>query len=171
MTESTEARELSGGVTYQHIRESNLIENIDSTTEDLISVAAWEFLAVHTRLNLEVVLNLHRLITVKQLAQDAGKLRMVDVRVGPYLKMPWEMVSGMLGLWLRTMREWSQLDPVHMHVQFEHIHPFVDGNGRTGRMLMWWHQMKRGEKPVLLTLEKRDLYYEWFTEGSNFELG
>ena len=52
-----------------------------------------------------------------------------------------------------------------LHYQFEAIHPFVDGNGRTGRMLMPLYLMKHGRLPVPVLfishyiLEHRDEYY------------
>lgn len=53
-----------------------------------------------------------------------------------------------------------------LHYQFEAIHPFPDGNGRTGRMLMPLYLMKQGRLPVPVLfishyiLEHRDEYYE-----------
>ncbi|CAN5235580.1 Fic family protein [soil metagenome] len=53
-----------------------------------------------------------------------------------------------------------------LHYQFEAIHPFRDGNGRTGRMLMPLYLMKQGKLPVPVLfishyiLEHRDEYYK-----------
>ena len=53
-----------------------------------------------------------------------------------------------------------------LHAQFETIHPFLDGNGRTGRMLITFYLWKEGflEKPVLFLSsffrEHQDIYYE-----------
>ena len=48
------------------------------------------------------------------------------------------------------------------HIDFETIHPFEDGNGRTGRMLMSWQRKKAGLEPLLIRASERWEYYQWF---------
>ncbi len=61
-------------------------------------------------------------------------------------------VADMMAQWERFVNEPSEVDPVIkmalMHYQFEAIHPFADGNGRTGRILNVLYLLKEG----LLTL-------------------
>jgi Fic family protein len=50
-----------------------------------------------------------------------------------------------------------------LHVQYEKIHPFVDGNGRTGRIFMNWWRINNG-LPILVIHEGKEQweYYKWF---------
>jgi Fic family protein len=47
-----------------------------------------------------------------------------------------------------------------MHVDFVKIHPFVDGNGRTARLLLNLELLKAGFPAIVLPVEKRLAYYE-----------
>ena len=50
-------------------------------------------------------------------------------------------------------------DILNFHVQLERIHPFQDGNGRVGRLLMFWQCLQRGIVPFIITDELRLYYY------------
>ena len=50
-------------------------------------------------------------------------------------------------------------DILKFHVQFERIHPFQDGNGRVGRLLMFWQCLQSGYVPFIITEELRLFYY------------
>lgn len=50
-------------------------------------------------------------------------------------------------------------DMLDFHVQFEQIHPFQDGNGRVGRLLMSWQCLQAGIVPFIITEDFRLFYY------------
>ena len=50
-------------------------------------------------------------------------------------------------------------DILNFHVQFERIHPFQDGNGRVGRLVMFWQCLQSGIVPFIITEELRLFYY------------
>ena len=50
-------------------------------------------------------------------------------------------------------------DILDFHVQFERIHPFQDGNGRVGRLLLFWQCLQAAIVPFIITEELRLFYY------------
>lgn len=50
------------------------------------------------------------------------------------------------------------------HLEFESIHPFIDGNGRTGRLILNFELMKAGLFPVNIKFKDRNKYYRCFDE-------
>jgi len=52
-----------------------------------------------------------------------------------------------------------------LHGEFVKIHPFVDGNGRTARILLNFSLMKDCFIPVVITKEQRLLYYDALDEA------
>ncbi|QQK77610.1 Fic family protein [Salicibibacter cibarius] len=47
-----------------------------------------------------------------------------------------------------------------LHSKFVNIHPFLDGNGRTARLLMNFELMRAGYLPVIIQVDERQKYYE-----------
>jgi len=149
----------------EYVRQSNLIEGVDDEEEDIQSMRAWGFLESKNKVDIKTLLELHRLITTNQLSvRDAGSFRSVSVQVGGQICPDPSLAQGLIYNWLEDMRQfWKALDPIKMHVRFEKIHPFIDGNGRTGRMLLWWLEIKQGDQPTLFWAdEKREKYYPLF---------
>ena len=98
----------------------------------------------------EDVSKLHRILADGVMDQgEAGRYRSSAVRVGRYVPPAPGDVSGLM---FELLEWWSAqaatLSPVLssaiLHYRFEAIHPFADGNGRTGRALALWELYRRG---------------------------
>ena len=98
----------------------------------------------------EDIFELHRLLADTVMDQgEAGRYRRIAVRVGKHFPPAASEVSGLmfelLEWWNRKSVELSPvLSSAILHYQFEWIHPFADGNGRTGRALALWELYRRG---------------------------
>ncbi|HEX4119085.1 MAG TPA: Fic family protein [Verrucomicrobiae bacterium] len=98
----------------------------------------------------EDVFTLHRILAAEVMDQGtAGRYRTIHVKVGRYVPPPPEDVSGlMFELLTWWNKESANLSPVLssaiVHYRFEAVHPFADGNGRTGRALALWELYRRG---------------------------
>jgi Fic family protein len=96
------------------------------------------------------ILELHRIVAGGVMDQgEPGRFRTMRVRVGPYVPPPPEevprLVSEFLSWWNRDSSALSPiLSSAIVHYRFEAIHPFADGNGRTGRALALWELYRRG---------------------------
>ena len=98
----------------------------------------------------EDIFDLHRLLAGQVMDQgEAGRYRTIQVRVGRHFPPAAADVSGLM---FELLEWWNKkapaLSPVLsssiLHYQFEWIHPFADGNGRTGRALALWELYRRG---------------------------
>jgi len=98
----------------------------------------------------EDLFKLHRILAKDVMDQGAaGCYRTIRVKVGSHRPPLPEDVSPLMAELLRWWREDSaKLSPVLssaiLHHRFEEIHPFADGNGRTGRALALWELYRRG---------------------------
>lgn len=67
--------------------------------------------------------------------KNSGGWRQCGVRVGPRVCPDWQRVPELLEILFSNAAAFS---PIEFYKEFELIHPFVDGNGRTGKILLNW---------------------------------
>ena len=101
--------------------------------------------------------------------EDCGVYRRVPVRimgaqhepVQPYLIVP-KMEQLLRDFSESTEHIVTKL--ARFHIEFESIHPFIDGNGRTGRLIVNLELMKAGFPPIDIKFTDRIAYYNAFDE-------
>ena len=113
-----------------------------------------------------VIKDIHSLVLMDR-QMDKGIYRSVPVRVGSFHPcQPYEVPVKMEQLMIAYASDMQSLHTIEraaiFHLMFETIHPFIDGNGRTGRLLLNLELMREGYPPVNVKFTDRDKYYSCF---------
>ena len=115
--------------------------------------------------------SIHKFV-LKDIDNDnAGRYRRENVTIKgathippDYIKIPELMEKLIL-----NYKSWNQYHPIIqatlLHGELVKIHPFIDGNGRTSRLLMNLVLMKKGYNPVIIKKEERLKYYDYLDKA------
>ncbi|MCX6757779.1 MAG: Fic family protein [Candidatus Nomurabacteria bacterium] len=121
-------------------------------------------------LTLEVILSLHKMLISNIRDDIAGRFRKDKefVRVGSHIApSPQEILErleNMLAEYNANSHESIVKRIARLHLVFEHTHPFVDGNGRIGRVLNNYLLIREGFVPINIKFIDRKKYYNAFKE-------
>lgn len=151
------------------LRESNAIEGVYDDFSFLKAQEAWDYLMSQDVLTVDSILKTHAILMVGKLKQkEIGAFRRCDVRVGNQTLIHFDLVPERINQWVQSvMNPDLYVHSIIGHIEFERIHPFIDGNGRVGRMLLNWVRLKITKDPFLIILEsEKSEYYKWFNDGS-----
>lgn len=127
-----------------------------------------ELVKDNTPLTENIIKQIHYLVLADK-KDDRGVYRRVPVLimgaknepVQPYLIVP-KMEQLLLDY--KNSTEHIATKMARFHIEFEAIHPFIDGNGRTGRLLVNLELMKAGLPPIDIKFTDRISYYNAFDE-------
>lgn len=118
----------------EFLKESNKIEGIIRALKDTEIAAFQEF----TRLDRIEVDDVCKLVKAFQPNAQLRDKKGLDVIVGNHMPPPGgkNIRSELVGL-LKLIND-GKIDAYEAHIRYESLHPFTDGNGRSGRMIWWW---------------------------------
>ena len=123
------------------------------------------------------ILNIHKLLIRGIDDQNAGKYRIGQVRVAgaSFMPPPADRVKPMINELLQTLKQNpDELGPMELVAFFHHklayIHPFLDGNGRTARLLMNVILVRNGYPFTVLLKVDRPKYLRALSEADNGNL-
>lgn len=165
----------------EFLQQSNYIENEFSSEALDDAVAAWNYIMSKPTLNKGRILHIHSmLMKTRDIPEELkGEWRHPtetlsgNVSVGGHVKPHWKFVPIRMedfiiavnnSLKSKYVKSGEQMKGtcIAMHVTFENIHPFIDGNGRVGRILMNWQMQKFGLPVMVIKEEDKQSYYKWF---------
>lgn len=132
--------------------------------------------AKEQELTLEVILSLHRMLISNIRDDIAGRFRKdheyvrVANHIAPDPKEITERLQKMLVEYNAKNHENIIRRIARLHLIFENIHPFVDGNGRIGRILNNYLLIREGFVPINIKFIDRKKYYEAFKEFDENEV-
>ena len=154
-------QELSRNVTVREVFEARNLARVVEYTRN--KAAAGE-------LTRDLIVLLHQMLIGGIDDEIAGRFRRTGeyVRVGTHIAPAPERIEPMMAAALRDYA--SDLDSYFLdkialfHLRFETIHPFCDGNGRMGRVLINFQLYRLGLPPVILRDKDKDIYYQAFRD-------
>src|SRR3989338_7772357 len=126
--------------------------------------------AKEQELGFDVILSLHKMLMSNIRDEIAGRFRKEDeyVRVGSHIAPAPKEINGSLEKMFAEYNATSHENIVkriaRLHLAFEYLHPFMDGNGRIGRVINNYLLIRGGFVPINIKFIDRKKYYSAFRE-------
>jgi len=154
----------------EFLQHSNYIEREYGEQAFTDAFKAWEYGVRNIKKGItnKFILEIHRILCEKIHPEIAGKFRTCDVFIGGERKIfvSSKILSDMVKeLCKKAKPVMTEKEIKDWHIGYEGLHPFADGNGRSGRLLMNLQRLISG-LPILIVHEDYDQYeyYGWFND-------
>lgn len=128
-----------------------------------------ELVKNHIPFSESIIKQIHTLVLMDR-PEDRGVYRRIPVRIMGAYHVPPDpvLVPEQMGNLVAEFEANKKMHPIEraalFHLKFEGIHPFVDGNGRTGRLILNLMLMQAGYPPINVKYSDRKRYYEAFDD-------
>jgi len=122
-------------------------------------------------LSKNLILEWHKDIFSDTKPDIAGNIRDYLVRVGDYIAPDWQDLKKLLKEFFEWYEQNKNLNSIELaartHYKFEMIHPFGDGNGRIGRLIIAYILRKNNYPIIIIDYKKRKSYYKALQKDEN----
>jgi len=138
----------------------------------------------------ELICQVQGLITAEQHMKPGGQklspewigaYRLIDVSIGGRMAPSPSLVPALTHSWIEDIAAWQKkhssytpaanlMEIAVFHYRYEHVHPFADGNGRSGRALVYYLMRYCGINPFAFTSGDRfETYYRCFNDPKEMQ--
>ena len=149
--------------------DKTIVEQLEVKNHQAALEYLFHYLAEKKSLNEELILKLHGML-MNAIRSDAGVYRNHGVRISGtyvptanYVKVPSLMEELIIDINKKNNDIIGHV--TNIHSRFEKIHPFGDGNGRIGRLLMQAMSLSKNLAPIVILQEKRRLYSTYLNKS------
>lgn len=157
--------------------DKSLIEQLEAKNHQTALKYLFEHLARKNEIDEKLILKLHSVL-MNGIRDDAGLYRRHGVRIvganistANHIKIP-KLMKGIIKDINKNHKD-TILHVSEIHSKFEKIHPFSDGNGRIGRLLINAMLLRENLPPAVIKQEKKQFYYSYLNKSqisSDFSL-
>lgn len=116
-------------------------------------------------LTIPMILLLHKMLITNIRDDIAGRFRKDNemVRVGNHIGLPPQFIEPRIQELLIQYNSEIKIPFIHrmaqLHAEFESVHPFIDGNGRIGRVINNYLLIREGFPPIIVRNKEKESYY------------
>jgi Fic family protein len=174
-TNGIEGSTLSEGETAAILFENStiagksLVEQLEAKNHQTALVYLFEYLSKSKTISEDLILKLHSIL-LNSIHSDAGIYRRHGVRIvganlptANYLKIP-----DLMAVLVKDINK-SKVDIIahaaEIHARFEQIHPFPDGNGRIGRLILQSMMLRKNLPPAVIKQGKKVIYLQYLNKA------
>lgn len=145
----------------------SVIEHLEAINHKKAILFLEDLVQSNNKLSEWDIKNIHAIILKNINHNFGGKYRMSNVVISGAQHIPpkYEQLNTLMKKLIHNLNySWVDYHPIIqaslLHGEFVKIHPFIDGNGRTARLLLNFILMKNGYPPAIIKKEDRLSYYE-----------
>jgi len=151
------------------IKNKNLVEHLEAKNHQLAVKFLFYYLSKKEKIDQKLILKLHSIL-MNGIRDDAGFYRRHGVRIvgsniptANYIKVPELMEKLVKDI---NQKQNNVIEhATHIHSNFEQIHPFSDGNGRIGRLMLLAMLLKDNLPPAIIEIKEKGLYLNYLRKS------